>query len=128
MSVRLAFFISALLVLAVVHIVAIELYLYWKFLWLDIPMHILGGVCVALAWSLLPLLRIRISARMQTLMWCLTAVFMVGVAWECFEYGAGISLVREENFIFDTIIDLVMDLTGGIIGYGVAKITASLPG
>lgn len=118
MSIRLTFFFTALILLAVVHIVALELYLYWKFPWFDVPMHLLGGVAVALGYSILCT---RFSPRFQTLSWYIISVLFIGIGWECFEYVAGISLVREESFLLDTALDLCMDTLGGILGYGIVQ-------
>lgn len=117
MSIRLAFFFAALILLAVVHIIAIELYLYWKFPWFDVPMHLLGGVSVALGYSIL---HARLSPKLRTFSWYIAAVLFVGVGWEFFEYAAGISLAQEESFLLDTALDLCMDILGGILGYGIA--------
>jgi hypothetical protein len=121
MSIRLTFFFTALILLAVVHVVALELYLYWKFLWFDIPMHILGGVSVALGYALLER---RVRRRFSTVIWYVGAVLCVGIAWEMFEYAAGISGVGGESIAVDTAIDLGMDLLGGILGYGIARFAA----
>jgi uncharacterized BrkB/YihY/UPF0761 family membrane protein len=118
MSIRLTFFFAALILLAVVHVVALELYLYWKFPWFDIPMHLLGGISVALGYSIL---HTRLSPRLRTFSWYIAAVLLVGIGWEIFEYAAGISLAREESFLLDTALDLCMDTLGGILGYGIAQ-------
>ncbi len=123
MSIRLAFFFASLILVAVVHVIALELYLYWRFPWFDVPMHVLGGLCAALGYSILPFIGLRKRGRYETLLWYIGAVLVIGIAWEVFEYAAGISLVREANFILDTVLDLCMDLAGGLIGYGVARST-----
>jgi hypothetical protein len=47
------------------------------------------------------------------------------VVWEIFEVVAEIS-TRERNYVFDTTIDLVMDLLGGVAGYFVGSRTREL--
>jgi hypothetical protein len=118
MALRITFFLSALCILALVHVMALQFYIYWQYLWFDIPMHILGGVCVALGVSILPFLRIHFFEKHQNISTYLAIVLCVGVVWEIFEYGAGISIILSlADFIIDTILDLCMDLFGGIIGY-----------
>lgn len=117
MPVLIVFFFAASFILAFTHIIALQFYLYWQFLWLDIPMHILGGICVALGISILPFLRIYFFEKHQTLAVYLLATLVVGLIWEVFEYANGISLVQDEDFVLDTLLDLFFDLTGGTIGY-----------
>jgi hypothetical protein len=127
MSVRLTFFFSALVVLAAAHIAALELYLYWTFPWFDIPMHFLGGVTFALGYSILPLFRAGLwPARFEGMRWYLATVLLVGIAWEFFEYFGGISLTTESSFALDTMLDLVMDLCGGFLGYYIVRSTRTL--
>lgn len=123
MSIRLTFFFASLILVAVVHVIALELYLYWRFPWFDVPMHVLGGLCAALGYSILPFIGLRKKGRYETVLWYIGAVLAIGLAWELFEYAAGISLVREAHFVLDTALDLGMDLVGGLIGYGVARST-----
>lgn len=107
------FFIQALLIalIGAVHITALNLYLYWLFPWLDVFMHFGGALWVALAamWFLssvhqkIPFMRV------------LLIIIAVSVGWELFEVWGGIP--REANFAFDTSLDLLMDVLGGITGY-----------
>lgn len=121
MSIRLAFFFASLILVAVVHVIALELYLYWRFPWFDVPMHVLGGLCAALGYSILPFIGLRKKGQYETVLWYLGTVLAIGIAWEVFEYVAGISLVRETHFVLDTTLDMCMDLIGGLIGYWVAR-------
>lgn len=118
------FFLIAISLLAVTHIIALELFLYWQYPWFDIPMHLLGGTVVALGMfashDLLP----QFPARLLYPIPVLLIVLMVSLGWEVFELYAGIPV--EENFAGDTIIDLIMDILGGVIGYTVAYSVSSL--
>lgn len=117
MSTRMSFFFITLITLAVIHTVATEFFLYWRYTWFDIPVHVLGGVCVALGISILPFFKIVLPQKYTTLVSYLLIVLMVGATWEIFEYCAGISLIAYEDFFIDTGIDLGMDLVGGVLGY-----------
>ena len=126
MNLRITLLLSTLVTIAVVHTVSIEFYLYWKYLWLDIPMHILGGVACALGFSALPFFGLKHASRYTSMMWTVLFTLCVGVVWEMFEFSAGISQ-SEPGFFFDTVLDLVMDVTGGLIGFGVVRsLNASL--
>ncbi|OGG44752.1 hypothetical protein A2673_01825 [Candidatus Kaiserbacteria bacterium RIFCSPHIGHO2_01_FULL_50_13] len=92
------------------HLVGLEHFLYWKLWWYDIPTHFLGGVWVALAllW-VSALLGVRIRWFIVLLV-----VLAVGVLWELLEFGTGFT--PKENYALDTILDLIMDVVGGVCG------------
>lgn len=125
MTTRVALFLSTIVTIAIVHIVSIEFFLYWKYLWLDIPMHILGGVACAFAFSILPFFHLHISSVYSTRRYYILFAFIVGFLWEVFEYSAGIS-VGEPGFVIDTCTDLVMDVFGAYLGYGVIQGTNTI--
>lgn len=106
--------------LAVLHYLALEFFLYWRHLWLDLPMHTLGGSVVALGyWSwrdFFPSLSVRWFSLANTLIF----VLIIALVWEVFEAVAGIS-VPNADFIIDTISDLCFGLFGGLAGYIVGK-------
>lgn len=114
---RRLFFIQAMLIAMVgsVHIIALRLYLYWQFVWLDVFVHFFGALWVALAavWILTVLGRHVSFPRVFAIL------AIVSVGWELFELWGGIP--REANFAFDTTIDLLSDTLGGIVGYLVAQ-------
>jgi hypothetical protein len=111
------FFIQALLIalIGAVHIIALRLYLYWLFPWLDVFMHFGGAMWVALAaiWFLS-----SVHQKMPFLL-VLGIIIAVSVGWEIFEIWGGIP--REANFAFDTSLDLLMDVLGGITGYALGR-------
>ena len=83
-------------------------------------MHVLGGIVVALGMlSFYPLHHARTSA--SAFMGTLLVVLTVGVLWEVFEYIFGISLIAGSERLPDTSLDLLMDLVGGAVGFGVAR-------
>lgn len=99
-----------LLLIAVLHLSALALSLYWLYPWFDVLLHFLGGVWVFLALVWLAE-RFRVPYRVFLVF---LGVLFVGVGWEVFELLAGIP--REANFVLDTSIDLLMDSLGGITG------------
>jgi hypothetical protein len=114
---RTLFILQAILIAVVgaVHLLAIQLYLYWLFPWLDIFVHFFGGLWVALAavWLLT-------AAHQRTpFIRIFFILAMVSIGWELFELWGGIP--REANFAFDTSLDFLMDALGGISGYFLAE-------
>jgi hypothetical protein len=120
MFAQLTLFFSAITTLAIVHTLAIRFFLYWKYTWFDIPMHILGGICIALGISILPFFKIQLSPRYTTIILYIIVALVVGILWEIFEFTFGIS-VYDETFVADTISDLFMDVVGGAIGYSIVQ-------
>lgn len=117
-------FLIAFFIMATLHVLAIELYLYWKHLWLDIPMHMLGGSVIALGMFAAHDLLRSFPKRLLYPIPVLLVVLMGSLAWEVFEIYAGVPI--EANFAGDTTIDLVMDMLGGIVGYIVGYSLSSL--
>jgi hypothetical protein len=112
------FFLISFSSLAVLHIVSLKLFLYWRFWWLDIPMHFFGGIVVALGLFTLYDLKILLKKKHLTLFCILSLVFLVAIAWESYELLIGIPI--EDDYIIDTLTDLCMGMFGGLIGYGIA--------
>jgi len=102
-------------VLGAVHYLALEFYLYWQYVWFDVPMHILGGVVVALSLFAARDLGVSIPNAFFRLAPVLLFVMVVGILWEIFEVKAG--LYMAENYVFDTAVDLCMDFVGGTVGF-----------
>lgn len=125
MSLRITLLLSTLLTIAVVHIVSIEFFLYWKYYWLDIPVHLLGGIACALGFSILPYFGWKRFPQYSGFVWYVLFALSVGVLWEIFEFASGVTRV-EQGFVLDTVIDFGMDLLGVWIGYGIVKSTNTI--
>lgn len=113
---RLIWLLAALvfaLALAALHIYALQTYLYWHYVWLDVPVHYLGGL--ALAMLAIALLR---NFRPRSFLLLMAGVV---VGWELFELL--IQTSREANFIFDTALDLLMGSLGALSAYVLARFT-----
>ena len=100
-------------VLSILQFFAIANYLYWRFVWFDVPMHFLGGVSIAVFF-----VAVSIHFRPRLFLLFCTTVF---IGWEIFEYVAGFP--RETNFVFDTALDLLMDTLGAVLVYAIARKT-----
>ncbi|MCA9361717.1 hypothetical protein KC845_04155 [Candidatus Kaiserbacteria bacterium] len=111
-------FIISLSLLAVLHYIALELYLYWQIWWLDIPMHLFGGAIIVFGLYSLQELGI-LKDRSYSLLNILTAVLVIAIAWEVFQYL--ITTVMKDDFVVDTLSDIMFGLSGSLLGYTVAK-------
>lgn len=105
--------------MAVTHYLAIELFLYWRYPWFDIPMHFLGGCVVALGYlsarDFIPKLPSRWFVFVSTIFF----VFSIALLWEAFELVAGITM--QDGYVVDTMIDVILGLLGGTVGYFVGS-------
>jgi hypothetical protein len=111
-------FLVAFSVLAVVHTLATELYLYWHIFWLDIPMHFFGGAIVILGFYTLRDLGIFPNTALR-LVPLLLLVLLVALVWEGYEYFIGLPIFGE--YVLDTISDIILGLCGGVLGYVIGK-------
>lgn len=119
-------FFVALSTMAALHNLALMFYLYWTYLWIDIPMHILGGAVVALGFLAFFRSYVRVPLKIG-LPLTLLVVLAVGIGWELFEWFGGL-MVTERAIVADTSLDLVCDLVGGALGYWLARLSTELDG
>lgn len=115
---RLAFYIAVLV--AAIHGLAVIFFLYSFYWWFDIPMHFLAGLCVGLFSLGLFCAEAKGCAdpsSLRVLFIALAGALAVGLAWERFEYLAGITFNAIGNYELDTVKDLVMDVAGGYSAY-----------
>ncbi len=115
-SLVLVFFIY---VIFISDIIANYFYLYWRFWWFDIIMHFLGGLWIAgLMYYLfflsdyLP----KVFKKYSVFILTFSFVLIIGILWEIFEYITKVS-VRQDNYVLDTYLDLLMDMFGWVLAY-----------
>lgn len=77
------------------------------FLWYT-PAHYAGGICVGLFVYWLCL----VTGKRATLIYVLSAIAVIGVAWELWEYALGLTSYPTDTF--DTITDLIADTLGAL--------------
>ena len=104
---RIYFFILPLIfatLVLILHVYGMEHQLYAKIWWYDIILHFLGGVSIAL------------FARIFSKKWWVIVgtVFCAAIAWEIFEYIAGIAVLPGQSYWPDTIKDICMGTLGSI--------------
>lgn len=107
-----------LFAIGVADFVANSLYLYWTVWWFDMVMHFSSGFCVGMATVLLWQYFVDKNVKFdRAIKIALLSVFAVGIAWEVFESYFQIMLISDGMpYITDTISDLILDVTGGLLG------------
>ena len=92
-------------------------YLYWIVWWLDVPMHILGGMFAGLFF--LAVFRSLTASHpfkesfIITLAVAILGALIIGLLWEVYESIAGVTYSAFGGRRFDIIKDVMMDLAGG---------------
>ena len=110
----------ALLILFIwgVNTFADQVHLYYLLWWFDIPMHMLGGIWVALT-SMVIYYHLgfhrhdRSTAFVVSTM--LAATLIAGIFWEVFEFSVEHFVKLNDNGVFDTLKDLFDDMIGATI-------------
>ena len=101
--------------------IALHHFLYWRFWWFDIIMHFLGGFWVALlSYYVFMLSDIKdklskINQKYSIFLISLIFVLGVGLIWELYELVFAFPL--KPNYLFDTILDLIVDMKGWGVAY-----------
>lgn len=99
-------------------------HLYFHIWWLDIPMHLIGGLWVSLfvlSWYY----RTRhfdpkVPYPFFVFALAIAATMSIGLFWELFEFSVDeIVVTFPTHSLFDTLLDLVMDFLGAVIGAGI---------
>lgn len=86
--------------------------LYWNFLWLDIPMHLVGGFLIMLTWA------VWFGGWRRKAFYGFGGwVVLLGgmVSWEIYEWLIGETTYPRATV--DTIADLLNGLVGGLVAY-----------
>lgn len=105
---------------AAVQFTLLQLFMYWRYPWIDIPMHLAGGIIVGLGVFAARDLHVPLFAYLTKPRRAILVVFLVAALWEILEYVSGMSQV-EDNFVGDTSLDLVLGLLGGMIGIWIGR-------
>lgn len=113
--------ILAALLVAFLHQLALNFYLYWTIEWFDILMHFLGGAWVG--FGMLYILSIfgfwdnQISRKQEFLIFInlILSLLVIGLTWELWELFVGFS--DRLNDRIDTILDIIMDLIGCLTAF-----------
>lgn len=110
-------------VVAVLHKIALVLFLYWTVSWFDILMHFLGGLLIGLIsifiFFILRFVSIPKNHILNVFIITVGSVLIVGLVWELWEVFVGLTNVLKDQV--DTAIDIVMDLIGASAAFLYAK-------
>ena len=97
---------------------------YWKYRFLDIPMHFLGGLFIAVFMLWLVLIRGRqvkplgTTSKKKVRLLALISVLIIGLSWEVFEFRSDVLIIFAEVFSWaDTASDILFDLIGATLGF-----------
>lgn len=110
------------IVFATIHTISEWLALYWRYTWLDIPMHILGGIVIVLMLASLRQI-LPMFARLSTGALCMVLVAIL-VSWELFgifRFGG-----LKPGFAIDTTFDIICGLLGIILGYYFVRVLKTI--
>jgi len=109
-------------VILVAHFIAVWYLLYPKFFWLDIVLHLIGGIAVALFVVIYFGDRLNATNSIVFIIISLIAwTVFAGVLWEFFEWGfdnfvaTPYDLPYSQPGLDDTMGDLAMDILGGLV-------------
>lgn len=119
------FFGLSLILLACFHAVALTFSLYYIYPWLDMPMHILGGITIALGYQSSYIFKKFAQFLPHTFLATLAAALVIGGGWEVYEYAVGV-MTGSIFSAADTMKDISMDALGGAVGFVVAKAIRAL--
>lgn len=112
-----AFSILSGLALSIAQYVAIAQSLYFIYWWFDIPMHIFGGLTLALAVT--TFIELAGSFFQSTFFkkgWnVVIIVFLMGIVWEIFEVLLDVSYIHLGFDAVDTLADICNDVIGASI-------------
>ena len=95
---------SALVLVLIFHVIALELFLYWKLWWFDIIVHALGGFAVGLVPFMLREWGAPIPERLLYLVPVVALAVVVALAWEVFEIFFGLTTFENKDVMVDTLI------------------------
>lgn len=97
----------------IAHLYFLQLFLYWHLSWLDIMMHIWGGMLLIASWYELKRLPVFKSLIAKSHLHPLLFLVIVMVGWEVFKYI--IVDTVGQNYEIDTVLDLLSGLSGGLV-------------
>jgi hypothetical protein len=108
---------------AVLHKIALSLFLYWNVWWFDIMMHFLGGALI----SLITLFFIydskffNFKIKNKAIIFCAAVgmTLIIGLGWELWEIYVGFIDIYVDGP--DSFLDLIMDVAGAVAVYLYSK-------
>lgn len=103
---------------ALLHALAEYFELYWYFAWLDLPMHIFGGLLAVLMVYTLVAIRV-LPQRIAEGSYFIGAMVVVLVLWEIF------GILKYGGFKPGYVVDTTLDLLCGVLGIALGMIVGN---
>jgi hypothetical protein len=111
---------TLIIFICIVNAIADYWHLYFYIWWLDIPMHILGGLWVALTslamYYAFPERNEKDCSSMFVYALAVASALLIGLVWEVFEFSVDSILSSFVTRPADILKDLGDDLIGALIG------------
>lgn len=108
-----------LVLLWVFYVYVLQNDLFYYYYWLDIPMHIIGGLILSLFISLIVVRKDTSHKELQftikNFFWIIYWSVLIGILWEYFEHFFKLRELTN-NTLVDTLTDIGNDLLGAILG------------
>lgn len=108
-------------ILIALHVIGSYFSWYWVYPWFDILVHIFSGLWVGLVmlWLALSLGEINSMREymIKSLLIAVISALLVGVVWELVENFSQVVFVNASGYAFDTILDLLNDVIGGLLAF-----------
>jgi hypothetical protein len=101
----------------VLHLYALEHFLFWKYWWMDIVLHVLGGIIIGGTSLYISQYGIFKPLSRRPFLVAIPFAATVVVGWEIFERAAGV--FQESEYVFDTASDITF-------GFGTALLVVVL--
>ncbi|OHA18170.1 MAG: hypothetical protein A2664_01730 [Candidatus Taylorbacteria bacterium RIFCSPHIGHO2_01_FULL_46_22b] len=115
---------SVALLVLLLNLVGLRYELYWYLWWYDIVLHFLGGLVLGLAATwFFGTVHHRFGHIRTGLLISLILSFVLfgGIVWEWFEYISGITLISVAWYQLDVLMDVLMDMLGGMCAFWIWK-------
>lgn len=103
--------------IVVIHLLSVLFFLYWRFFWLDMAMHFLGGFwvgCTTLWFLYFSKYKIKNNTKTTYINFiCVVLVtLLVGVLWEVSQVVFNVFTNKEINEAIDTTSDILFGIVG----------------
>lgn len=110
---------ALLVIVGALNFLAVYLYLYWTIWWFDMLVHFLAGTCVAMTAILFYYFykNQSVPSIHTSILVALGFAISVGLLWEIYELLVHVTSFSDGlDYYLDTGSDLLMDVSGGIMG------------
>ena len=111
----------------IIHLVLSVTRAYKTITWIDIPMHLIGGITIGMLYTKI-LFRFRKKEHLGRInkklffLFTISLVALTILTWEFLEFGIDNLLnIHTQSGLTDTMVDMFLSFIGGISGYYLVK-------